>query len=40
MSRHGDTEARSKLVHEELNEQVIGAAIEVHRELGAGLTVK
>jgi GxxExxY protein len=34
---HGDTEARSKLLHETLTEQVIGAAIEVHRELGPGL---
>jgi len=34
---HGDTEARSKLLHEQLTEQVIGAAIEVHRELGPGL---
>jgi GxxExxY protein len=34
---HGDTEARSKLLHEALTEQVIGAAIEVHRELGPGL---
>jgi hypothetical protein len=40
ISRHGDTEARSKLLREELNEQVIGAAIEVHRRLGPGLTVK
>jgi len=33
----GVAEARSKLLHEELNENVIGAAIEVHRELGPGL---
>jgi GxxExxY protein len=37
MIHHGDTEARSKLLHELLTEQVIGAAIEVHRELGPGL---
>ncbi len=37
MIYHGDTEARSKLLHEALTEQVIGAAIEVHRELGPGL---
>jgi len=37
MIHHGDTEARSKLLHEHLTEQVIGAAIEVHRELGPGL---
>jgi GxxExxY protein len=37
MSYHGDTEARSKLLHEELTERVIGAAIEVHRALGPGL---
>jgi GxxExxY protein len=37
MIHHGDTEARSKLLHEELTEQVIGAAIEVHRTLGPGL---
>ena len=37
MIYHGDTETRSKLLHEELSEQVIGAAIEVHRELGPGL---
>jgi GxxExxY protein len=34
---HGDTETRSKLIHEALTEQVIGAAIEVHRALGPGL---
>jgi GxxExxY protein len=34
---HGDTEARSKLLHEDLTEKVIGAAIEVHRALGPGL---
>jgi GxxExxY protein len=37
MIHHGDTEARSKLLHEELTERVIGAAIGVHRALGPGL---
>ncbi len=37
MIYHGDTEARSKLFHEELTEKIIGAAIEVHRGLGPGL---
>ena len=37
MIHHGDTEARSKLLNEELTEKVIGAAIEVHRALGPGL---
>jgi GxxExxY protein len=37
MIYHGDTETRSKLLHEELTERVIGAAIEVHRGLGPGL---
>jgi GxxExxY protein len=37
ISHHGDTEPRSKLLHEKLTEQVIGAAIEVHRALGPGL---
>ena len=37
MMNHGDTEARSKLLHEGLTEQIIGAAIEVHRALGPGL---
>ena len=34
---HGGTETRRKLVLEELTEQIIGAAIEVHRHLGPGL---
>jgi GxxExxY protein len=37
MIDQGDTEARSKLFHEELTEKIIGAAIEVHRGLGPGL---
>ena len=37
MIHHGETEARSKLLHEELTEKIIGAAIEVHRALGPGL---
>lgn len=37
MIHHGDTETRSKLLHEELTERVIGPAIEVHRGLGPGL---
>jgi GxxExxY protein len=37
MIHHGDTETRSKLLHEDLTERVIGAAIEVHRALGPGL---
>ena len=37
MIHHGDTEARSKLLHEELTERVIGSAIEVHRSVGPGL---
>jgi len=37
MIHHGDTETRSKLLHEDLTEKVIGAAIEVHRALGPGL---
>jgi GxxExxY protein len=34
---HGGTEARRKLVLEDLTEQIIGAAIEVHKVLGPGL---
>lgn len=34
---HGDTEAPSKLPHEDLTRKVIGAAIEVHRTIGPGL---
>jgi GxxExxY protein len=34
---HGTTEAPSKLLHESLTEKIIGAAVEVHRELGPGL---
>ena len=37
MIYHGDTETRSKLLHEDLTEQIIGAAVEVHRALGPGL---
>jgi len=37
MIHHGVTETRSKLLHVELTERVIGAAIEVHRALGPGL---
>jgi len=37
MIHHGDTEARSKLLHEELTEKIIGAAIDVHRAPGPGL---
>ena len=36
-THHGGTETRRKLVLEELTEQIIGAAIEVHRHLGPGL---
>ena len=36
-THHGDTETRRKLLREELTEQIIGAAIEVYRELGPGL---
>jgi GxxExxY protein len=34
---HGGTEARRKLVLEDLTQEIIGAAIEVHRVLGPGL---
>jgi GxxExxY protein len=37
MIHHGGTETRRELIHEKLTEQVIGAAIEVHREIGPGL---
>ncbi len=37
MIHHGDTEPRSKLLHEKLTEKILGAAIEVHRALGPGL---
>ncbi len=38
-THHGDTEARSSsgLLSESLTEAIIGAAIEVHRQLGPGL---
>jgi GxxExxY protein len=34
---HGGTEPRRKLVLEDLTQEIIGAAIEVHRVLGPGL---
>ena len=34
---NGGTETRRKLVLQDLTEQVIGAAIEVHKQLGPGL---
>ena len=37
ITNHRDTEARSKLLHEELTEKLIGAAIEVHHVLRPGL---
>ena len=37
ISNHGVTETGRKLIHEDLTEQIIGAAIEVHREVGPGL---
>jgi GxxExxY protein len=37
MINRGGTEAQSKLLHSDLTEQIIGAAIEVHRVLGPGL---
>jgi GxxExxY protein len=37
MIHRGGREAQSKLLHSDLTEQIIGAAIEVHRVLGPGL---
>jgi GxxExxY protein len=39
MIHHGGTETRSRigLIEEDLTEAIIGAAIEIHRELGPGL---
>ncbi|MCU6435156.1 GxxExxY protein [Undibacterium sp. Jales W-56] len=36
-SHHRDTETQRKAKHDLLSEQVIGAAIEVHKHLGPGL---
>ncbi|MGZ4839745.1 MAG: GxxExxY protein [Terriglobales bacterium] len=39
MIHHGDTETRSRigLIEEQLTDSIIGAAIDIHRELGPGL---
>jgi GxxExxY protein len=37
MIHHGGTETRRKLLLEDLTQEIIGAAIEFHRELGPGL---
>jgi GxxExxY protein len=37
ISNRGAAETRSELLHKELTERIIGAAIEVHRLLGPGL---
>jgi hypothetical protein len=37
MIHHGDTGPQRKLLHEGLTEQIMGAAVEVHRTLGPGL---
>src|SRR5437763_10523474 len=34
---HGGTETRRKLILEDLTQEIIGAAIEVHKQLGPGL---
>jgi GxxExxY protein len=35
--QHGGTETRRELIHSEITEQIIGAAIEVQKALGPGL---
>ena len=37
MIHHGGTETRRKLILEDLTQEIIGAAIEVHKQLGPGL---
>ena len=37
IDHRGGAESRSILLHEELTQQIIGAAIEVHKALGLGL---
>lgn len=37
MIHHGATETRRKLILEDLTQEIIGAAIEVHKQLGPGL---
>jgi GxxExxY protein len=37
MINRGGAETRRDLIHSDLTDQIIGAAIEVHRELGPGL---
>jgi GxxExxY protein len=37
MSSDGGSGTKNKLIHQELTEQIFGAAIEVHKAIGPGL---